>query len=77
MRNKQCLCGIYDDIRTAAKIVASYDYFCSDFILFFYFKPRTLRITTFLFVYFVYIHVINDYKVSLIPFSCKFISFTE
>lgn len=39
MRNKQCLCGIYDDIRTTAKIVASYDYFCSDFILFFYFKP--------------------------------------
>ena len=38
MRNKQCLCGIYDDIRTTAKIVASYDYFCSDFILFFYFK---------------------------------------
>ena len=26
MRNKQCLCGIYDDIRTTAKIVASYDY---------------------------------------------------
>ena len=36
MRNKQCLCGIYDDIRTTAKIVAPYDYFCSDFILFFF-----------------------------------------